>query len=477
MLLIVDDDIAVRTSLSLLMRKEKFDVVTAETPEEALAHLKRNAIELVLLDMNFSNNTSGDDGLKLLAKIRELDAHVPVILITGWATIDLAVKGMKIGAADFISKPWQNTHLMQSVRTALALREANDEEPGQIPKEVNSGKRTSTPAISRRQLGRQYDFGQIIGQSDSMLRILETIGRVAATDASVLIMGESGTGKELIAEAVHQNSQRAKRPFVKVNLGGISTSLFESEMFGHIRGAFTDARYDRTGRFELANRGTIFLDEIGELDLSSQVKLLRVLQDRTYEVLGSSKTKTVDVRVVCATNRNLEEMVIKGTFREDLLYRINLITIHLPALRERPDDIPLLVDFFVNNLRHIYSRPELEVSREALKWLKQLNLPGNIRQLKNLVERTILVSTGDVLEVSDFEQNYQPQNRKSEIVNPKSQLPEVGSMTLEEMEIQMIRRAMEFHRSKVARVAKALGLTRSALYRRLEKYNIPFEED
>jgi len=473
MILIVDDDIAVRTSLSLLMRKEKFGVLTAESPEEALAHLTENAVELVLLDMNFSNDTSGEDGLNLLAQIRQRDAHVPVILITGWATIDLAVKGMKIGAADFISKPWQNMHLMQSVRTALALREANDP----APKEKNSGQRAANQTVSRRQLDRQYDFSQIIGQSESMLRILETVGRVAATDASVLIMGESGTGKELIAEAIHQNSQRAKRPFVKVNLGGISTSLFESEMFGHIRGAFTDARYDRTGRFELANRGTIFLDEIGELELSSQVKLLRVLQDRTYEILGSSKTKMLDVRVVCATNRNLEEMVVKGTFREDLLYRINLITIYLPSLRERPEDIPLLVDFFVNNLRTIYGRPHLEVSRDALKWFKQLNLPGNIRQLKNLVERTILVSNSDILEVADFERNYAPPNQQSPIGNRPSAFPDVGSMTLEEMEIQMIRRAMEFHRGKVARVAKALGLTRSALYRRLEKYNIPFDEE
>lgn len=473
MILIVDDDIAVRTSLSLLMRKEKFGVLMAETPEEALAHLTENAVELVLLDMNFSNDTSGEDGLNLLAQIRQRDAYVPVILITGWATIDLAVKGMKVGAADFISKPWQNTHLMQSVRTALALREANE----QTPKEESIRQRSASPSVSRRQLDRQYDFSQIIGQSESMLRILETVGRVAATDASVLIMGESGTGKELIAEAIHQNSQRAKRPFVKVNLGGISTSLFESEMFGHIRGAFTDARYDRTGRFELANRGTIFLDEIGELELSSQVKLLRVLQDRTYEILGSSKTKTLDVRVVCATNRNLEEMVIKGVFREDLLYRINLITIYLPSLRERPDDIPLLVDFFVNNLRTIYGRPHLEISRDALKWLKQLNLPGNIRQLKNLVERTILVSNSDRLEVADFERNYSSPNQQSPTIHRQSTLPDVGSMTLEEMEIQMIRRAMEFHRGKVARVAKALGLTRSALYRRLEKYNIPFDEE
>jgi DNA-binding NtrC family response regulator len=474
MILIIDDDIAVCTSLSLLMRKEGFDVAIAQNPEDAFNVLKRHAVSLVLLDMNFSNDTTGDDGLELLQQIKALQPTLPVILITGWATIDLAVQGMKLGAADFINKPWQNAHLMQSIRTTLALRE--QESKGQETKKQES-QSSNSKAPSRRLLDKQFDFGQIIGEDSKLLQVLQTIGRVAQTDASVLILGESGTGKELIAEAIHQNSQRNKRPFVKVNLGGVSTGLFESEMFGHVRGAFTDARFDRTGRFELANRGTIFLDEIGELDLSSQVKLLRVLQDRTYEVLGSSKTKTVDVRVVCATNRNLEEMVAKGTFREDLLYRINLITIHLPALRERPNDIPSLVEFFVSNLSQIYNRPRLEVSREALKWLKQLNLPGNIRQLKNLVERTVLVSTGDVLDVADFQQNYSSPNQQSAISNRPSTLPDVGSMTLEEMEIQMIRRAMEFHRGKVARVAKALGLTRSALYRRLDKYDIPFDEE
>lgn len=476
MLLIIDDDIAVCTSLSLLVRKEGFDVAIAQNPEDALNILKRHEVNLVLLDMNFSNNTTGDDGLALLQQLKSLNPHLPVILITGWATIDLAVQGMKLGAADFINKPWQNTHLMQSVHTALALSEGVGQGAGANTKVLPSAPHPLPYANTRRLLDKQYDFGQIIGEDPKLLQVLQTIGRIAQTDASVLILGESGTGKELIAEAIHQNSLRAKKPFVKVNLGGVSTSLFESELFGHVRGAFTDARFDRTGRFELSHRGTIFLDEIGELDLSSQVKLLRVLQDRTYEVLGSSKTKTVDVRVVCATNRNLEEMVGKGAFREDLLYRINLITIYLPALRERPNDIPLLVEFFVNNLREIYHRPRLEVSREALKWLKQLNLPGNIRQLKNLVERTVLVSNNDILDIADFQQNYQaPKN--STIGIPTSTLPDVGSMTLEAMEIQMIRRAMEFHRGKVARVAKALGLTRSALYRRLEKYNIPFDED
>lgn len=259
---------------------------------------------------------------------------------------------------------------------------------------------------------------------------------------------------------------------MKVNLGGISTTLFESEMFGHIRGAFTDARYDRTGRFEMAGKGTIFLDEIGDLDAGSQVKLLRVLQDKTYEVLGSSRTKTVDVRVVCATNKNLHEMVAEGTFREDLLYRINLITINLPPLRERPKDIPLLVNSFIRNLREIYNRPQLSVTKEAMKWLQQLPLPGNIRQLKNLTERTILVNHTDELDIPHF----RSQLELSPVKKGQLQLPGVGSVTLEELEVEMIRRAMSFHQNRIAKAAASLGLTRSALYRRLEKYNIPYDE-
>ncbi len=390
MILIIDDDIAVRTSLSLLLKQAKLDVTTAATPAEALDILQQQNISLVILDMNFSNNTSGEDGLKMLEIIKQRYPSVSVILITGWATIDLAVKGMKMGASDFINKPWQNAHLLQSVRTVLNLSE-------KMPPSVNT----------RKKLDKQYDFNHIIGEDPAFMTILETIGRVATTDASVLIMGESGTGKELIAEAIHQNSLRSKKPFVKVNLGGVSTSLFESEMFGHIRGAFTDAKFDRSGRFEMANKGTIFLDEIGDLDLSSQVKLLRVLQDRTYEVLGSSRTKTVDVRVVCATNRLLEEMVSKNEFREDLLYRINLITVRLPSLRERPNDIPLLVNHFIKNLSEIYNRP-LSISTEAMHWIKALQLPGNIRQLKNLVERTVLVSPHDNLQLIDFQAQYTP---------------------------------------------------------------------
>jgi len=454
MILIIDDDIAVRTSLQLLLEQQGFATATADSSVTALAILQRQAPDLIILDLNFSIETSGDEGMLLLEQIRKLHAVIPVILITGWATIELAVKGMKLGANDFINKPWSNDHLLQSIRTLLNLQEKKTEK------------------LSRKKLDSLYNFQHIIGEDDAMLDILETIGRVAATDASVLIMGESGTGKELIAESVHQNSLRSNKAFVKVNLGGISTSLFDSEMFGHVRGAFTDARFDRTGRFEMANKGTIFLDEIGDLDPGSQVKLLRVLQDRTYEVLGSSRTKTVDVRVVCATNRPLEEMVSKGSFREDLLYRINLITVRLPALRERPGDIPLLVNFFVNNLREIYNRPSLAVSREAMKWLQQLPLPGNIRQLKNLVERSVLVSKKDYLDVEDLQSQLETSPRQKGNID----LPEVGSITLEELEIKMIRKAMEFHKGRITRVAKALGITRSALYRRLEKYNIPYDE-
>jgi DNA-binding NtrC family response regulator len=453
MILIVDDDIAVRTSLSLLLEGEGHQVILAGDAAEALSLISRKHPDLIIMDLNFTKETSGDEGIKLLVKIRSLDATVPVILITGWASIGLAVQGMKLGADDFINKPWNNEHVLQSVKTLLKLQAS-----------------VSKPA-TRKQLDKQYNFSHIITEDAGMLQLLETIGRVAGTDASVLIFGESGTGKELIAEAIHENSLRRKKPFVKVNLGGISSSLFESEMFGHVRGAFTDARFDRTGRFELANKGTIFLDEIGELEGGSQVKLLRVLQDRTYEVLGSSRTKVVDVRVVCATNKNLQDMVAAGTFREDLLYRINLISIYLPPLRERKADIPLLVDFFIHNFKEIYNRPQLSVSTTAMKWLQQLELPGNIRQLKNLVECTILVSKNELLGIDDFKNQL-----SGSPVKPNVQLPGVGSITLEQMEIEMVKKAMNFHQNKISKAAASLGITRNALYRRLEKYQIPFNE-
>lgn len=455
MILIVDDDLAIRTSLALLLKKEGFNIKGAGSPHDAVEILQKEIPELILLDLNFSIETSGDEGIDLLQKIRKINAAIPVILITGWGTIDLAVKGMKEGARDFITKPWQNDYLLQSVKTILNLSQ-------QTPQSAN-----------RRKLEQTYHFDNIVGDDPKLLGILETIGRVSATEAPVLITGESGTGKELIAEAVHSNSKRKSKAFVKVNLGGISSTLFESELFGHVRGAFTDAKTDRTGRFEMAHQGTIFLDEIGELDLSNQVKLLRVLQERTFEPLGSSKSKKVDVRIICATNRNLEEMVAEGSFREDLFYRINLITVKLPALRERAGDIPVLAEFFVNNLKIIYQRPELKLSPSALKWLKTLTLQGNIRQLKNLVERTVLLSAEDILDVDDFKKNINA-NPQAPV---KSALPDVGALTLEEMEYQMIVRAMEFHQHKISKVARSLGITRFALYRRLEKFGISYESE
>jgi DNA-binding NtrC family response regulator len=454
MILIVDDDIAVRTSMSLLLKTAGYVVDTADNAEGAFQKIIKVNPQLVILDLNFSNDTSGREGMSLLEKVRQVNTSVPIILITGWASIELAVQGIKAGANDFINKPWNNEHVLQSVETLLKLKDQR-----QVSK-------------TRKDLDRKYNFRQIIGEDPGLLDILETIGRVAPTNASVLITGESGTGKELIAEAIHLNSTRTAKPFVKVNLGGISSSLFESEMFGHVRGAFTDARIDRMGRFEMANKGTIFLDEIGDLEASSQVKLLRVLQDRSYEVLGSSRTKTVDTRVVCATNKDLNQMVSTGLFREDLLYRINLISIHLPALRERKEDIPLLLNFFIDNLKEIYNRPLLKVNPAAMRWLKNLPLPGNIRQLKNLVERTVLISRSDDLNTEDFQSQLNPVPKES-----KNKLPEVGVMTLEQVEAEMVRQAMKYHNNRITRAAASLGITRNALYRRLEKYQIPYDEN
>lgn len=450
-ILIIDDDFAVCTSLSMLLNRHDFANQYAESPEAALELLHQNIYDLIVMDMNFSLETSGAEGLELLREIKDLLPAIPVILITAWGSIELAVQGMKLGAVDFITKPWNNSQFIRSVNTAISLSANNQ-----------------AKKLDRSQLEKIYSIDAIIGNDPGFLKALETICRISATDASILILGESGTGKELIAEAVHKNSLRKDQPFVKVNLGGISTSLFESEMFGHAKGAFTDARSNRIGRFEMADKGTIFLDEIGELDLSSQVKLLRVLQDQTFEVLGSSKSRAVDVRVISATNRDLNEMVSCGEFREDLFYRINLITVEIPPLRDRPNDIPLLVDHFLNRLRRIYKRPGLRVTKQAMEWLKRLTFPGNIRELKNLVERVVLISQKDEIDLDAFASEFTrgPQKTASKAV------PEVGTMTLEEIEKEMILKALDHYDNNITKVAKSLGLSRAALYRRLEKFNI-----
>jgi two-component system, NtrC family, response regulator len=454
MILIVDDDRSVIASLALLLKQAGLPSTAAESPQEALDVLRRQPCKLIIQDMNFSRRTSGEEGLVLLRQIKEATPSIPVILITAWGSIGLAVEGMKAGASDFVTKPWTNQQMLQTVQTALGL-EATRAQPGER-------------ALTRDELDARYDFGDLVGRDARMLRILELVGRVAPTDASVLITGESGTGKELVAEAIHRNSRRAGKPFVKVNLGGVPATLFESEMFGHVRGAFTDARADRKGRFEIAHGGTIFLDEIGDLDQPSQVKMLRVLQDRTFEVLGSSQRREVDVRVVTATNRALTDMVARGEFREDLLYRINLLTIHLPPLRERPDDITVLASRFLQTAGLVYRRDPLTLTDAARRWLRAQAWPGNVRQLRQCVERAVLVSTRDRLEVEDFSEPVEPLRADS----GKDPLPPVGSMTMEEIERAMIVKSLRHHGGNVSKVAESLGLSRAALYRRFEKYEI-----
>ena len=454
MILIVDDDLSVTASLTLLLKQSGLPSTAAGSPEEALEVLRRQPCQLIIQDMNFSRRTSGDEGLALLRQIRDLTPSIPVILITAWGSIALAVEGMKAGASDFVTKPWTNQQMLQTVQTALGL--------------VASRAQSDDRVLTRDELDRRYDFGDLVGRDARLLRILQLIGRVAPTDASVLITGESGTGKELIAEAIHRNSRRAGKPFVKVNLGGVPATLFESEMFGHVRGAFTDARADRKGRFEIANGGTIFLDEIGDLDPPSQVKMLRVLQDRTFEVLGSSQRRQVDVRVVTATNRALTELVARGEFREDLLYRINLMAIHLPPLRERPDDIPILASRFLQTAGEVYRRDPLTLSAAANSWLQAQPWPGNVRQLRQWVERAVLVSTRDRLEVEDFAESIEPAPHDA----VTAALPPVGSMTMDEIERAMIVKSLRHHGGNISKVADSLGLSRAALYRRFVKYEI-----
>ena len=447
MILIIDDDGAIRTSLTFKLNRIGYDAQAVATPKEAMAVVRSVAPELILMDMNFSLTTSGDEGITLLKQVKIFRPEVPVILMTAWGSIDLAVKGMQAGAFDFITKPWNNAALLMRIETALELNKKRELEAESATDEDG------------------FDRSLIVGKSEAMKNIWATIKRIAKTNASVLVTGESGTGKELIAETIHRNSPRAKKSFVKVNLGGISQSLFESEMFGHKKGSFTGASSDRVGRFELADKGTIFLDEIGDLDLSCQVKLLRVLQEQTFEVLGDSRPRKVDIRVVSATNADLREMVADRTFREDLFYRINLITVHLPALRERREDIPLLAQHFADKLCKENNMPRVDFTKEAMEYLQSLPYPGNIRELKNLLERTLLVSGKETLDAEDFKkQNVQP----ADALTNKN----MGSLTLDEIERQRIVQALEQYGGNISQVAAALGLSRPALYRRIEKHNI-----
>lgn len=431
-ILVVDDDRAIRSSLTLLLEHEGYEVTTAANQTEAMAVVRASAPALVLLDMNFSRATSGDEGLTLLRQIKIFRPDTPVVLMTAWGSIPLAVEGMKCGAADFIAKPWNNFALLGLVESLIGRQAAGA-----------SGGDTA------------FDRSLIVGESLGIRRVIDVLKRVSATDASVLIMGENGTGKELVAETIHRNSPRKTKPFVKVNLGGISQSLFESEMFGHRKGAFTDAVSDRKGRFEIADGGTIFLDEIGELAPACQVKMLRVLQERTFEPLGSSKAMRVDVRVVSATNASLPQMVSTGQFREDLFYRLNLITVTLPPLRERSGDIELLV-------RH-FAAGRAEFTAEAFDVFRSLPYPGNVRELKNLVERAILMC-GDTVDGAGL--------RRCVVDAPV--VPQSGTeiSTVSGNESALIRETLAACHGNITAAATRLGITRQALYRRIEKYGI-----
>ncbi len=442
-ILLIDDDRAICASLSLLLQRAGYGVQAIHSPKELDTAFAKTAYALVILDMNFTITTTGKAGLDTLKEIKRLSPKLPVMLVTGWATVQLAVEGMKLGAADFIAKPWDNKALLSSIRTALALNPHTTKQPNNHP--------TKQPKT-------------LTGTSPRFHKAVALAQRIAPTDASVLLTGESGTGKEVFAEAIHAASPRADQPFVAVNLGGIPESLFESELFGHKAGAFTDAKLDRQGRFALAEGGTLFLDEIGDLPFASQVKLLRVLQEHTYEVLGESHTRRTDVRIISATNKDLRAMIAAGTFREDLFYRINLIELELPPLRERGRDVVLLAEQVLAKAAQRYDRPSLTLARDAETWLLQHPWPGNVRQLRNVLERCALLFEGS-LSAKQLDQQTGGNNA-----------PALGAtldeLTLEQLERTAIERALARNDGQIAGAARDLGITRSALYRRVEKWGL-----
>lgn len=451
-ILIVDDNEDVLLAAKLLLKNHFHTVHTESSPNVLPGLLKNETYDVILLDMNFTQDmTSGQEGYYWLNKILSIDQNAVVILITSYGDVDIAVKAIKEGATDFILKPWQNGKFLATVSSAVKLSESR--------KEISSLK------FRQQQLSSDIDlkFHDLVGNSSKMQLVFSMIDKVSKTDANVLITGENGTGKELVARALHRQSTRKEEVFIGVDIGAISHSLFESELFGYVKGAFTDAKEDRAGRFEIANEGTLFLDEISNIPLELQAKLLTAIQNRKISRVGSGKQIEVDIRLICATNTNLENLVREGGFRQDLLYRIKTVEIEIPPLRERGSDIELLADHFLNQYKRKYNKTELKFEEPALRKLQDYAWPGNVRELQHSIERAVILSEGTSLQPNDFA-----------LGTPEKELNDLQftNMNLEEIEKITIRKALEKHEGNISKAAKDLGLTRTSLYRRMEKHNL-----
>jgi len=446
--LIADDQKDVLEALRLLLKAEGIQSETATSPAGVVAAVGSHDFDAVLMDLNYARDTtSGQEGLDLLARVRELDSTLPVVVMTAWGSVNLAVEAMRRGARDFVQKPWENARLLATLRTQIALGKA-----------LRQGERLEA---ENRILRRDGD-PEIIAESAAMRPVLELVARVGPSDANILILGENGTGKGLVARALHAASGRANRPLVTLNAGGISEGVFESELFGHVKGAFTDARSDRVGRFELADGGTLFLDEIANVPLSQQGKLLRVLETGEFERLGSSRTRKVDVRVLSATNAVPSIEVAAGRFRQDLLFRLNTIEIRVPPLKERREDIPLLAQHFLIAHARRYRKDVTGLEPAALQALLDHPWPGNVRELDHAIERAVLMATGSRVRPADLGLR----------AGGDGAAPALDEMSLEQVEGVLVRKALDRYEGNVSQAARALGLSRSALYRRMEKFGL-----
>jgi DNA-binding NtrC family response regulator len=453
-ILIVDDNEDLLKAAKMHLKRHFAQVDIEKNPEAIPALMNNEDYDVILLDMNFTKDvSSGSEGYYWLEKILSLDPSAVVVLITAYGDVQMAVKAIKAGATDFVLKPWENEKLLATLYSAMRLRESRDV--------------IETLKIKNHEINQEINdrYSEIIGQSSAMQKIFQTIDRVAKTDANVLILGENGTGKELIARAIHRNSSRQAETFASVDLGSITETLFESELFGHKKGSFTDAKEDRAGRFELANNGTLFLDEIGNLSMPLQAKLLTVLQNRRVSRVGSNKDTTIDIRLICATNMPLYDMVKENRFRQDLLYRINTIEIEIPPLRDRFEDIPLLASHFLKHYAARYNKTVAKISDGALTRMHKHHWPGNIRELQHAIERAVILSNGSVLQPEDFNFAANQAGKEDGQLN-------LEQYNLEEVEKLLIRKVLKKYNGNITQAASELGLTRSSLYRRLEKYGL-----